>query len=130
MMEWHDRLLIGNERIDFEHRIFFHLIRNYAEARLAGEPVERLIRILDEVALYARFHFKSEENLMIDVGYPGLREHKELHLRLIDELSNNLAGLKLGLYPAERVEQFLVDWFVAHIANDDTRLSQYITSSR
>jgi hemerythrin len=128
MVEWHDRFLIGNPRIDFEHRIFFDLISHYGEARRAGAPTERLIRILDEVALYARFHFKSEENLMQDIGYPWLADHKEQHHQLTNELSNNLAGLKIGLYATDRVEEFLMDWFIAHVTNDDARISRFIAS--
>ena len=128
MIEWHDRFLIGNPRIDFEHRIFFDLISHYSEARLAGASSERLVRILDELALYARFHFKSEENLMQDIGYPGLGEHREHHHRLTDDLSSNLAGLQLGLYATDRVETFLLDWFIAHVSNDDAQISRFLVS--
>jgi hemerythrin len=129
MMEWDDRLLTGNARIDFEHKIFLDLLRHFSEARAARATSERLLRILEEVALYARFHFRSEENLMQDAGYPDLVEHREQHRRLVNELSNNLAGLEIQLYQAERVEQFLASWFIDHVTIDDVRVGRHLAAT-
>lgn len=130
MLEWNDRLVTGHARIDFEHKLFLDLLRHFSEARAERAAPERLLRILEEVALFARFHFKSEENLMADTGYPELIEHREQHRRLVNELSNNLAGLEIQLYQAERVEQFLGRWFVEHVTHDDSRIARYLADAR
>ncbi|MEY4684620.1 MAG: hypothetical protein RLZ25_1079, partial [Pseudomonadota bacterium] len=70
MLHWTDEYKIGNDRIDFEHHIFLNLVIDFQNARVAGAPKEKLERILDEIALYARFHFRSEENMMVDMLYP------------------------------------------------------------
>jgi hemerythrin len=72
MLDWSHDYEIGNPKIDFEHHIFFGLIKEFHNARLNESDRERLGRILEEVALYARFHFRSEENLMKDIRIASL----------------------------------------------------------
>ena len=126
MLQWSDEYRIGNERIDFEHRIFFNLVADFQSARLADASMEKLERILEEVALYARFHFRSEENMMIDMQYPGLEEHKVQHYNLVEVLSNQMLGLEMGLYKPQQVEEFLVCWFVNHVMHEDSKLAEFI----
>ena len=130
MIDWNDAFLIGDERIDFEHRMFLSLIRHFAEARAAGAPLERLLRILDEVALYARFHFKSEENLMQDTGFADFEEHRESHRQLVNELSNHLAGLDIQVFNPQEVETFLARWLTSHLIDADAEIGRHLAARR
>lgn len=123
---WDDHYLIGSERIDSEHRIFFDLIASYQEGRLGGMTRERLALVLDEIVLYAKFHFKSEENMMLDIGYPGLETHRGQHMQLLESLSNKLLGTNLGLYGEHDIEYFLRDWFVDHVTHEDTKVTAFL----
>ena len=125
-LAWDDHYLIGSERIDSEHRIFFDLIVSYHDGRLGGMSKERLALMLEEIVLYARFHFKSEENMMLDIGYPGLAAHRNLHMQLLESLSNKLLGTDLGLYGDNEIEYFLRDWFVDHVTHEDTKVTAYL----
>lgn len=128
MVEWSDSYLIGNDRIDFEHRIFFDLISKFSKAREDGSDPARLERIFDEIVLYAKFHFRSEENLMIDIGYPGLDEHKTHHFKLTNDLSAKIVGMKMKTMAPATVEAFLVDWFVHHVTLDDVKIGAFISA--
>lgn len=126
VIAWQDHYLIGHPRIDFEHRIFFDLIASYHESRVAGAPSDKLLRILEEIVLYAKFHFKSEENMMQDLGYPGLEAHRALHLRLTEGLGTKVSAVRLGRHQPMDVEAFLVEWFVNHVTHEDARVSEFV----
>ena len=128
MIKWDDHYLIGVQRIDFEHHIFLDLINSFNTARLDGENIGTLINILEELALYAKFHFKSEENMMKRIHYPELVEHQKLHYQLIDELGMKMFGIQTKLYSPKDVEEFLVNWFVNHVTHEDTKISAFIKS--
>lgn len=129
MLAWSDDYLIGNDRIDFEHRIFFDLICKFSRAAAGHADADKLIRIFDEIVLYAKFHFRSEENLMLEVAYPALEEHRKHHFQLTNDLSGKIVGLKMGSLPAAKVEQFLIDWFVHHVTLDDIKIGHYIADA-
>jgi hemerythrin len=59
------------------------------------------------------------------MGYPGLEEHKEKHLQLIEVLSNNILGLTLDRITPTRIEELLVEWFLQHTANDDKKIAAF-----
>ena len=129
MILWQDHYQIGHPRIDFEHRIFFDLISDFHLARTGGAPPDKLQRILEEVVLYAKFHFKSEENMMFDLGYPGLEAHRLMHRQLTERLGQQVVGANLGRYAPQELEAFLVDWFVHHVTEEDARVSAYVAQS-
>ncbi len=129
MIEWDDNLLIGNERIDFEHRLFLNLVADFQASRLSNAPLEKLNRILQEVLRYAEFHFQSEENLMIDCNYPDIDQHKLSHMHLINKFVMKTHGMELGKYSPKEVEDFLVDWLVSHIKNEDRKISEYLKAT-
>ena len=125
MLEWSDRFLIGHERIDFEHRTFFGLVVDFQKARINGADKKTLAGLLEEIALYAKFHFRSEENVMEQMHYPDLESHRNEHYRLVEVLSNKMLGLEMDLYTASDIEEFLVEWFVGHTSGVDKKIVQY-----
>lgn len=130
MLEWSDKYLIGIDRIDLEHETFFGLVKDFEKARLRNASKKELLGILNEIALYAKFHFCSEENVMEAIGYPGLEEHKDKHLQLIDMLSNNILALTLDRVAPAKIESLLLEWFFHHTAEDDKKIVHFQQQSR
>jgi hemerythrin len=126
MIKWLDQYNVGNERIDFQHHIFLGLISEFQEMRKSNFNDKMLREIVEEICMYARYHFLSEENIMRNHGYPDYLIHKKHHLTLIDELNNQSMGMQIGAVSAKQIEEFLVDWFVAHTSNEDKLLANYI----
>lgn len=125
MFEWSDEYAIGNDMIDAEHQVFFGLIRAFHEALSDEADNTRLSRLLTEVSLYARFHFRSEENLMENIKYPELAHHRKKHHGILQALTEHMLALENGRYAARDVNRFLIDC-IQHVAIDDHRLSEYI----
>ena len=123
---WNKKFEVGHERIDFEHKIFLNLIRDASRLPEVGVSRERVIRHLDEIVKYAVFHFTSEENIMFDVSYPDIENHKHEHARLIalfDERTHQYREGQIGL---DEVVAFLFEWFALHTTQVDTRLAGFI----
>jgi hemerythrin len=125
MLEWSEKFLVGHERIDFEHKIFFGLIRDFQTARGHAASARELEDILEEIVLYAKFHFRSEENLMAKFGYPDLPAHRDLHWRLIDLLHAKIMAFQVKTLTALGIENFLIEWFLQHTGQEDVKFVAY-----
>jgi hemerythrin len=125
-MYWEQKYEVGHEKIDFEHRIFFDLIQSVIHASEEGASRNRLRRILAETEKYAEFHFLSEENIMIDVGFPDYEDHRAHHRALIRELATYIIDFETGKMEITALAAFLTKWFVAHTTIEDKELSKYI----
>lgn len=125
-MEWKSWFEIGHLRIDFEHRIFFDLIQNIEKAAAQGASREKLAATLTELRKYADFHFFSEENIMAEVGYPGLQAHRGLHAELLLELDRNVEVVLDEDTNPQPLVTFLYDWFASHTVNEDGRIAKFI----
>ena len=126
MLEWDHKFDVGIERIDAQHHIFLSLVGEFQSARLAGAGIDKLDSILNEIVLYAKYHFYSEVNVMKMYHYPELESHQTLHFNLINELSNKMTGLHLGLNQAGDLEAFLIEWFVGHTTKEDVRFGHFV----
>ena len=125
-VKWEARYDIGNELIDSQHRIFVMLLNKLAITVRSGATEEYMFRVLNELKKYAEFHFLSEENLMIEFGYPDLKKHEEIHSKILLEL-NVLADHMVhdNARPLD-VVIFLRSWLFNHILNEDSHIAQHI----
>jgi hemerythrin len=130
-INWDRKFEVGHERIDFEHRIFVDLIRSFAEEAesVAAPDARRLNRQLTEITKYAEFHFVSEENIMIEVGYPDFETHRELHNVLLNELRDMAFRLRAGRANPRELVDFLYQWFAQHTAHKDKLIAEYVRQS-
>ena len=90
-IEWRDDWLLGIPGVDREHQelaqLFNQVAKLYACADERGTPGheeagEKIIRLLNEMGELVRSHFRNEEALMRESGYPELEEHKQYHQEL------------------------------------------------
>ena len=126
---WDSKFEVGHPRIDFEHRIFLDLIAELSRQAEGGTLPSRLAKALCEIYKYADFHFVSEENLMEDIGYPDLAEHRQQHEMLLAELRDFRAELDDGGRPPAKIVNFLFQWFALHTSREDKRIADFIRAS-
>ena len=120
---WQERYLIGHPRIDREHLLFFDIVTAFSEGCRQRLGRDALISLLEEVLLFAKFHFRSEENVMQALGFAGLEAHRALHEQLVQRLGRVIVGVKLGRYKPEEIDAFLVQWLVRHVTHEDARIT-------
>jgi len=77
---------------------------------------------LDDLSDYIFKHFREEEAIMAQVGFPGLVEHREMH----KEFARKSMGFNKRYRSGEdglAVEMllFLSNWLIEHIKGEDPR---------
>jgi len=77
-----ETLHTGHPKIDAEHLKIVNAINNVSKAILAGE-YDRCPELLDIFMQTCISHFKSEEQLLARLGYPGLADHSVFHNELV-----------------------------------------------
>ena len=129
-IKWEKRFAVGYEKIDDEHRVFIDLIRSNSETIDSQKSLEHVTRFLDELVLYAKFHFFSEETLMILSNYPKYEDHKKDHLRLFETLVQQIEQYKENQEDGESFVLFIFEWFVIHTMQVDKELSDYLNATK
>lgn len=89
MIVWNDTFDIGVQQFDEQHKHLVGLLNQAYMNFIAGEPTERVERILYELVGYFTYHFKAEESWMHEHSYPVLGELRAEHDRFVGR--NNVA---------------------------------------
>lgn len=123
---WDKKYEVGHTRIDFEHQIFLDLIKAVDRARELSRGHQR--RMLAEVEKYAEFHFLSEENMMIDTGFPERAYHIQEHNQLLAIFKNKIYEFEHEELKLDEMLGFLLQWFALHTSQVDKKLADHLRS--
>ena len=132
-IEWEDRFKLGINLIDRQHEKLVELTNNLHMACLQGTKSanNNFIETVHEVVNYVRYHFSTEEKLMLIVNYPKYPFHKKEHEAFIREIlvQTQLFTNNSHLVP-NRFVYFLKEWILSHIAVCDKVTVDYIISTK
>jgi hemerythrin len=131
-MEWNEKLAIGIDAIDEQHKELFRRINNLVRAikeRRCKAEIDGVLKFLDD---YARVHFAAEEKSMREAAYPGLNEQLDQHRKYLDALAElkeeaalpRIAGGSYDL--SATTNQVVVDWIVDHILKLDMKFGEHL----
>ena len=121
-IEWNERYRIGNEAIDEEHKVLFRIASKFLEAK----SNEAKLASVAELRKYTKEHFRHEEILMHEVGYPLTATHLTLHVDLISKLGAIESKIERGELQQTELEEFINFWFIKHMAAVDAPLAVYV----
>lgn len=119
---------VGIPDVDEQHKKLELLINGLHEAIKNTPKNDRRHAgaLYDELTAFAELHFNTELRLMNEAGYPQADAHNRAHKFLLDELRH----LKKRIIEGNELHAFyfLMDWLVAHIANDDKQMGVFLQS--
>ena len=136
--EWTAEMSVGNDAIDRQHRDLFGLIAVVVE--LAAKPelasadeatIDRAFKVLRD---YVQFHFRDEEGLMAEVGYPDLILHTEEHcvftewLRVLEDTRRSPGTSSSDML--RHMSSYLASWLTDHILGSDKRYAPYLKGKK
>lgn len=126
LIQWEDRLSVGVEQIDNDHKLIIRMINKaYDSSKVDHETLQELI---NDMRTYALNHFATETSLMKKYGYPEtdrhLRQHKDFVMRAV--VTSSLDATKDWSLDAVKVFQYLSDWVDNHILVEDKKLGRYL----
>ena len=125
-IEWDDSLAINFREIDRQHKRLVDMINKLDDAVRQEENKETLGRIINDLLVYTRTHFRVEEKYFDEYGYPDAERHKREHALFIQQVNsfkNEFQQGKSGL--SEKILDFLSDWLNRHIKNTDMRYGPF-----
>src|ERR1017187_4593672 len=116
------------QEIDQQHQELVSLFKRLNDAVKNNESRENIYRIIDDAIAFTRFHFATEEQIMLQSEYPEIEWHKDRHKHLIQDALN----LKKKLDHVG--EEMFTDWFnhwpfadvLAHIQYADKQIVEHI----
>ncbi len=112
---WHAGYSVGKEELDQQHKRMFDLANKISE-RLDSELIKATIRTLYD---HVQEHFGYEERHMLEIGYPKLDEHRELHNELICKLDDIASQSFETPQSLVSFKKFFYDWVTDHIMYQD-----------
>ena len=120
-MEWNDKISVGIEEIDEQHKQLLDLINRLYDAMISGEKKLQVARdVLNDLMQYTVVHFAVEESLFRIFNYPDYEahcaHHSELRAQVIDINRKVQSGEKM-VTPELLV--FLRKWLTNHIMVED-----------
>lgn len=126
-----DSLVTGNEMIDSQHKELIDKINALLVAceNEGTNTKAAALETLNYLAEYTQFHFRAEEALQEEIGYPGIEEHKKKHKELeqvVEELHDMLEEQE-GPSAAfvEQVQKNVIKWLYEHIKGFDRSVAEY-----
>ena len=126
-LAWDDKLSGGIESIDEDHKKLIGLINTLQTAVMypSGETYER--QALKEVVDYTIYHFKREEELMLEFNYPDYEPHKKTHAVMIGKVGEFMEAYEQNSEGAIcDLTKYLKTWLIKHIAGTDQQYTSYL----
>lgn len=121
-LEWNKAYECGNKQIDEEHRNLFKLANTLLTAMIAHQEKSVCQKYIEELIFEALQHFKTEEKLIAEAGYPYTQEHSQIHLELENEALRIARLHKTGKIAIAEVFHFLALQLVSqHMLYEDRR---------
>lgn len=135
---WSEDFSVDNDLIDAQHRDLFALVALISDLAAHPEPTPEdeavVARALLALRNYVRVHFRDEEGLMAEAGYPDLIEHIEEHRTFAEWLSILEGAPRLPGYSfsetVRHMSRYLTDWLVDHVLGSDKRYAPYLKGKK
>jgi hemerythrin len=125
VIEWSDDLSVGVDVLDNHHKRLIELMNRLHDV-LRTNDEDVVGGVLGELIRYTYYHFGEEERLMEERAYPDLEAHRQSHRIIahhVREMEAEYDANPRSLVAAELFE-FLSDWLIHHIRNEDSRYTQ------
>ena len=116
MIEWSEKYSVGNMMIDKQHQQLFDVI-NELEHLIDDRSAEgnnRFHLVLHRLSEYARFHFETEEHILMQIGYVDIIAHAKEHLEYREKICDVLYETLMGTEDRRKLYEYLVAWWCAH----------------
>ncbi|MGR9051813.1 MAG: bacteriohemerythrin [Gammaproteobacteria bacterium] len=126
LITWDDKLILGIDSVDKQHKRLIDLINRLDEAVAVGLDPNTLVETVDALLDYTVYHFSYEEQLMQRAGYASnlLRQHRDEHKEFIEKMrsARNEAIDDPSKLPEELLD-YLVNWISHHILKTDKHMA-------
>ena len=129
--DWDDSYSVGVKKIDEQHRHLFRLINDLNRMSLGLESSKTLRDIMEEILEYTTYHFRTEEEIMKSVKFPGLEDHIKEHREMRERMTGHYYKcIDREFKCLNEVLEELIDWLHTHMARSDTLYVPYLNKEK
>jgi hemerythrin len=127
MFKWKQDYVLGVGVIDEQHKKLFEIgERAYQllKDKFRTDKYDEIVSILAELKDYTIFHFETEEEYMMSIGYKKFLSHKVYHNDFMETINNaNLGSIDKNQdeYIMELLG-FVAKWIDEHILQQDKQI--------
>lgn len=126
-LNWNPRYSVGHPLLDEQHRSLLALCVRAERLAASADPAtdKAFNALLNELVDYACQHFRSEEAVLAEQGYPALAAHCALHHTYEEAIAEILVAATRGLVKKDEVFRFVSNWWLRHILEDDRQYAPW-----
>lgn len=130
VLEWRPDLEIGIFELDLQHRSLVSIANQLHDAIESDRPEHTILWILDELLMYTKMHFQTEEQYMRRYNHQDSPSHQKEHGEMLKAMRRFKRKLKAGDEVADEVLHFLHDWLEGHLTGFDRSLGETYKAGR
>ena len=128
-MQWSEKLAVGVDTIDNQHKGIISRINNLLNAMSQGKGKDEVGNVLTFLADYVVKHFTAEEGLMKKYNFSGYPEQQAEPAKFLKDFSLvkrefDTEGVTSTL--VLKTQRQLCDWLTNHITNKDKQIGVFI----
>lgn len=130
-ISWKEEYSVGVKRFDDDHKEIIKIISRINDTLYQFKTLEHMPDIFGELKDYAERHFKAEEELMEEHGFPGYEDHKREH----EEFDRKIEKLEEEVNTTPRLTtfdlaSFLYEWLEDHVLNVDKKYEDFFREKK
>jgi hemerythrin len=130
-IDWAPKFSVGSLILDQQHKALIDLINQLHATMLRGGAKEELQGIFQELIRYTQCHFKAEEGMMRQAGYPRLPSHHLQHVEFVEKARDLHNQLLAGEFTVSiDLLRFLRSWLSEHILGSDQQYAPYLKAKK
>jgi hemerythrin-like metal-binding protein/PAS domain S-box-containing protein len=126
---WNSKYQVGIAQVDRQHKKLVTLINTLGHRVAVDTDPAASMEVFDDLASYANYHFRTEENLMQECRVDGefAAAHKASHSSFISEVARARSTAQDDpLQVLTKTLGFLSRWLIFHILGTDMRMANEI----
>jgi hemerythrin len=120
LLTWSHECIVGVQAMDDQHGVLMDTLNELRTMLLRNADRAGLRLQLERLIELTKMHFRSEEQLLQQQGFPGAEEHRKAHHRLLTRLYSAIEQVNRD----ENVRlnsllDFLPSWYIEHVEQLD-----------
>lgn len=128
---WNQSQSVGNGVLDEQHKRLLDLVRQMIWLALPEDnrsAHKKIYRILSDLALVARAHFETEEEILAANDFPGLAEHKAEHDKYLNTIADLLREERYESHDPKALSKFVAEHMYEHLLKTDKECEDYMNT--
>jgi len=120
-LEWSEKYATDISVIDRDHKNLFLIVNVLHDSVESGSARTRLVSLLAALHEYVRKHFATEELLMRQANYPGLKDPMEKHRALMQKVHGFVEQYEEDpdSIDLDELLEFVKEWLTQHVLRTD-----------